>query len=190
MNTKTKISIIFGAVLALGALACSISVGGPDYPAQVIQTSSGDVATLQAQFDSALTTGAESGVITVQITEAQITAYIAEKIQAQTNPPFTDPQVLLRDGQMQLYGKITQGYFTANMLITMNVGVDPATGLPTISIAKADFGPVDAPEGLTSAISSVIKEAFTGSFGPVATGLRIETITIADGIMTLTGRIK
>jgi hypothetical protein len=33
-------------------------------------------------------------------------------------------------------------------------------------------------------------EAFTGSFGPVATGLRIETITIADGIMTLTGRIR
>jgi hypothetical protein len=72
----------------------------------------------------------------------------------------------------------------------MNVGVDPATGTPSITIASADFGPVDAPEGVTNAISSIIAEAFTGSFGPVATGLRIETITIADGVMTLTGRIK
>ncbi|MCC7117361.1 MAG: LmeA family phospholipid-binding protein [Anaerolineales bacterium] len=187
MNTTTKFLLIFSA---FSALACSIAVGGPDYPTQVIPTSADDIATMQAQFDSALTAGAESGVITVQITEAQLTSYLAQKIQAQTDPPFTDPQVLLQNGQIQLYGKIQQGYFTANMLVTMNVGVDPATGLPTVSIATADFGPVDAPEGVTKAIGSVITEAFMGSLGPVATGIRIETISIADGILTLTGRIK
>jgi hypothetical protein len=111
-------------------------------------------------------------------------------MQEQTNPPFTEPQILLRNGQMQMYGKIDRGMFAANMLITMNVSIDPNTNLPKIEIASADFGPFPAPEGLNTAISAMIDEAFTGSLGPVALGFRLETISIAEGIMTLTGRIK
>jgi hypothetical protein len=36
----------------------------------------------------------------------------------------------------------------------------------------------------------MVREAYTGSLGPVATGLRIEGISIANGIMTVTGRIR
>jgi hypothetical protein len=190
MNTKRNFLTLFITSLLFTTLACSIFVGGPEYPAQLIPASADDVATMQAQMEQALIAGAESGVVTFQITEAQLTSYLALKLQNQEGAPFTEPQILLRNGQMQMYGKIQQGYFNANMLVTMNVGVDPATGSPSITIASADFGPVDAPEGVTNAISSIIAEAFTGSFGPVATGIRIETITIADGVMTLTGRIK
>ena len=111
-------------------------------------------------------------------------------MQEQANPPFTEPQVLLRNGQLQMYGKITRGSLTANMLITANVGIDETTGLPKVEIASADFGPIPAPEGLNAAISAMIAEAFTGSLGPVAIGFRLEAITIADGVMTMTGRIK
>jgi hypothetical protein len=43
---------------------------------------------------------------------------------------------------------------------------------------------------LNEAISAVIDEAYTGTLGPVATGIRLETVTIADGAMTLSGRVK
>jgi hypothetical protein len=43
---------------------------------------------------------------------------------------------------------------------------------------------------MNAAINAVVAEAFTGSFGPVATGFRLESIVIADGVMTMTGRIK
>lgn len=142
------------------------------------------------QIEQAFMTGAETGVITLQITESQLTSFMADKLAQQTNPPFADPQIHLRDGQMKMYGKITRGWLTANMLITMNVTIDPTTGQPKIEIASADFGPIPAPEGVNAAISALIDEAFTGSFGPVAVGFRLETITIADGVMTLTGRIK
>ncbi len=145
---------------------------------------------MRQQFEQALITGAETGVVTLQITEAQLTAYMAEKLSQNTNPPFTDPQIFLRDGQMQMYGKITRGWFNANMLITMNVGVDETTGQPKIEIASADFGPIPAPEGINSAISAIISEAYTGTLCPIAVGFRLESIAIADGIMTLTGRIK
>jgi hypothetical protein len=79
--------------------------------------------------------------------------------------------------------------FTANIGIIVNVGVDE-NGQPKIDIASADFGPLPAPKGLTNAIAAMVREAYTGSLGPVATGLRIETITIANGIMTISGRIR
>jgi len=188
MNNKPL--TIFFSSLILASLACSIFIGGPEYPGDKIPASAEQVATMQAQIEQSFLAGAESGTVTIQMTESQLTSYLALKIQNQSDPPFKDPQILLQNGQMQLYGKITQGYFYATMLITMNVGIDPATGLPSITIASADFGPVDAPEGINKAISSIIDEAFTGSFGPVATGLRIETIEIADGVMTFSGRIR
>ena len=144
---------------------------------------------LKTQIEQAITTGAETGMVTLQITEVQLTSYLIQKMGDQANPPFTDPQVLLRDNQMQILGKIQSGIFTANMSIILDVTIDES-GQPKIEIASADFGPVPLPSGLNDAISSAIDEAFTGSLGPVATGFRLETITIADGTMTLTGRTK
>jgi hypothetical protein len=111
------------------------------------------------------------------------------QLQQDNKPLITEPQVYLRDGQMQIYGKSKQGMFTANIGIIVNVGVDE-NGQPKIDIVSADFGPLPAPQGLKDAITAMVREAYTGSLGPVATGLRIETITIADGIMTVTGRIR
>jgi hypothetical protein len=59
-----------------------------------------------------------------------------------------------------------------------------------MEVVSTDFGPFPAPEGLNSAISAMVAEAYTGSLGPMATGFRLESITIADGSMTLSGRIK
>jgi hypothetical protein len=181
---------VFFTILLLTSLACSVFVGGPEYPAQPVAASPDEALSMQTQIEQALLAGAESGIITLQISESQLTSYIAQKMQEQENPPFTEPQILLRNGQMLLYGKINQGMFGANMLITMNVTIDPTSGMPKIEIASADFGPIPAPEGVNTAISAIIDEAFTGSMGPVAIGFRLETITIADGLMTLTGRIK
>jgi hypothetical protein len=190
MKIKKHFLTFFLIVLILTSLACTIFVGGPEYPTQIVPVSTDEVQSMQTQVEQALISGAETGVVTLQITESQLTSYMTLKMQEQTNPPFTEPQVFLRNGQMQMYGKIDRGMFAANMLITMNVNIDPTTGMPKIEIASADFGPFPAPEGLNTAISAVIDEAFTGSLGPVAIGFRLETITIADGIMTLTGRIK
>ncbi len=190
MKTKNHSLTFFLTMLLLSSLACTIFVGGPDYPAQTVPVSENEVINMRTLIEQAFSLGAESGGVTLQFTESQLTSYIALKMQEQANPPFTEPQILLRDGQMQMYGKMDSGMFTANILITMNVGIDETSGLPKIEIAEADFGPIPAPDGITNAISAIIDEAFTGSLGPVATGFRLESITIADGVMTMTGRIK
>lgn len=181
--------LIFFTALGAVSLACSIFIGGPDLPDPPIPVSTEAVQSLKDQMKQAAENGAQTGAVTLQITETQLTSYLAFKLESQTSPLITDPQVVLRDGQMQVFGKAQSGMFAANVSITLKVSVDE-NGQPKIEITQQDFGPLPAPQGLNEAISAMIGEAFTGSLGPVATGFRLETISIADGVMTVAGRIK
>ena len=194
---KPNKSSVFFIALILASLACTLYAGGPDYSDLTpIPVSTEAAQSLQDGIKKSIEDGLVSGVVTIAITEPQITSYLALRLQSDpslqqenSTPLITDPQVYLRDGQMKIYGKTQQGVFAANIGIIVNVGID-AEGKPKIEIASADFGPFPAPEGINETITAIIEEAYTGSFGPVATGLRIETITIADGIMTIVGRIR
>jgi hypothetical protein len=196
MNRKSPVLLIFLITLLFASLACTIAVGGPDYSdREPIPVSTEAAESLKEGIKRSFEAGVETGVVIITITEPQITSAIAFRMQTDKNlqqddkPLITNPQVYLRDGQMQIFGKTQQGMFTANIGIIVTMGVDE-NGQPLIEITSADFGPLPAPDGLKDAISAMIKEAYTGSLGPVATGLRIQTIAIADGVMTIIGRIK
>lgn len=187
---------LFLLILVLTSLACTINVGGPDYSSLPPIPVSGEAAqSIQDEIQRAIQAAADTGAITVNLTEPQVTSLLATRLQNDPNlqrdgkPLITNPQVYLRDGQMQIYGKTQQGPFAANIGIIINMGVD-ANGQPQIDVVSADFGPFPAPEGLKDAITAMVREAYTGSLGPIATGLRIEAISIANGIMTVTGRIR
>ena len=187
---------IFLISLVLASLACTVFVGGPDTSNLTpIPVSTADADSLREQIKKSFEDGATTGVVTFTFTEAQITSVLAQRLQSDPNlqtdkkPIMTDPQVYLRDGQMQIYGKTQQGMFTANIGIIINVSVDE-NGKPKIEVASADFGPFPVPDTIKEAFTAMIDEAFTGAIGPAAVGLRIESISIADGIMTITGRIK
>lgn len=170
-------------------LACTIFVGGPDYPDRAIPISTEAVGELQTSIEQAITLGADSGQVILIITEPQMTSYLAMKLQQQTDPFLTKPQVYLQDGQIQIYGTAEQGYFQATAVIILTAGIDDG-GQLTLVLTSADFGPLPVPEGLLDAITTVIEEAFTGTIGPVATGIRITGITVADGMMSITGQIR
>jgi hypothetical protein len=197
MRIKTYIFPLFFLGLVLTSLACVVFVGGPDYSnLPPIPVSAEAAASIKDEIQRAVEAAADTGVITVNLTEPQITSYLAARLQTDPSlqqsdkkPLITDPQVYLRDGKMQIYGKTQQGLFTANIGIIVDMGVD-ANGQPQIDIASADFGPFPAPKGLKDAITAMVREAYTGSLGPVATGLRIESISTANGVMTVTGRIR
>ena len=175
--------------LAIMTLACSVFAGGPSYPATPIPISTQAAGSLNNQVNQAAATGAATGTVTLTITQEQLTSYLAIYLQSQPNLPITNPQVQLQNGQMELLGKVQQGMFNANVSMTMAVGVDQ-NGQPKITITQEDFGPLPAPQGLNDAISAFVAEALTGSLGPAATGFRLESVSIANGVMTVTGRVK
>ncbi len=189
MKPRKAIILSGFIVLALATLACSIFVGGPAYPSAIIPASTEAVQNLHDQIQQSMTQAASTGTISLNITEEQMTSYLTFLLQSQANPLVMEPQVLLRNGQMQVLGKVQQGLLVANVSLTMNVGLDDQ-GQPKIQITQTDFGPLPAPQGINDAASALIAEAFTGSLGPVATGFRLQSITIADGVMTVSGRIK
>ena len=187
MNKQCIPIISFVALLV--TLACTIFVGGPEYPQPPIPISMEAVTSLQEQIKAAVEAGAVTGEVTFVMNETQLSSYLALKSLEDPTPMFTEPQVYLRDGQMRIYGKTQQGNFTANIGIVLAVGMDE-TGQPELQLVSADFGPLPLPEGLNKAITAIIEEAYMGALGPVATGFRITSITIADGVMTIVGRIR
>lgn len=182
---------VLGAIGALlvATLSCSIFVGGPAYPEETVTATTATPESLQDQIQAAVTAGAQTGEVSLQITEGQLTAWLAQKVSEQAHPIITDPRVYLQAGQMKVYGKASSGIFVANVRFTLSVSVD-ASGQPQIDIVQTDFGPIAAPPGFNEAVAASIREAFTGWLGPVATGFRLDTITIGDGSMTVTGRFK
>ena len=74
-------------------------------------------------------------------------------------------------GKFKIYGKAARGYFEANVGIILSASIDP-NGQPMVDITSADFGPIPVPEDMTSAISAMVQEAYTGALGPLATGFQ------------------
>jgi hypothetical protein len=185
-----KIPLLTGlSVLLMAVLACTIDVGGPAYPNQPIPVSTEAVDELLANVQAAVASGAESGQVTLVVTEPQLTSYLAAQLQPQVQPLLSDPQVYLRNGQIQIYGTATQGYFQVNILIIVTAGVD-SQGQVLVDISTADFGPMPVPAGLKDTVTAAIQEAYTGAIGPAAIGFRLESITVANGTMTIVGRTK
>ncbi|HTX91697.1 MAG TPA: LmeA family phospholipid-binding protein [Anaerolineales bacterium] len=189
MQTR-KIALLAGlATLAAGILACTIDVGGPAYPDQHIPVSTEAVGEFQSAMQTAVVSGTDSGEVTLVITEPQLTSYIAYKLAQQQDPLFYNPQVFLRDGKIQIYGMARQGYFIASVAIVVTAGVD-SQGQLTIELTSADFGPEPVPANLKDALTAMIQEAYTGAIGPAALGFRLESVTVANGSMTILGRTK
>ena len=181
--------LFFLLALASAQLACTLFIGGPAYPTTPIAVSTEAVASFNQNLQAAQTAAVQSGLLSMTVNETQATSLLANNLDSQTDPFIQFPQVYLRDGQIQIYGKAVRGNLEANVRIILSATLDP-NGKPIVTVSSADFGPLPAPSGLNETVSSLIDQAFSGTFGPAATGLRLETISIADGTMTITGRVR
>ena len=185
-----KVSWLTGSVILLmSILACTINIGGPKYPDQPVPISTVAVGELQSAAQTAVAAGQASGQVTLVISESQLTSYLVAYLQTQAQPLFTSPRVYLQDGQIQIYGIARQGFFQANIKIVVTTGIDEQ-GRLKIELTSADFGPLLVPAGLDEAVTAVLQETLIGAIGPAAIGFRLENITVADGKMTIFGRIK
>jgi hypothetical protein len=187
---KNRLSIFLTLIALIAAsLACTVFIGGPDYPDTRIPVSTEAVDSFKAEVKKAFEDGAFTGQIALTINQEQLTSLLAFKLQEKQDPFITDPQVYLKPGTIEIFGRAHQGYFEATVGIVVTASVN-ADGQPEVQITKADFGPLPAPKGLNQTITKLVQEAFTGSLGPAATGFRLESITISDGDMLLAGRVK
>lgn len=189
MKSNKAFLLLVAGTLTAAILACSINVGGPDYPPETIPVSTEAVGEMHNAIQTAVAAGAQSGQVTLIISEVQLTSYLTYKFESQPNAILHNPQVYLRDNQIQIYGTARSGYFEATARVVMAPAINDE-GKLYLELVTADFGPLPAPDGLREAVTAVITEAYTGSLGPAATGFRLRTIIVAEGYMLLIGDIR
>ncbi len=174
------------SMLALAGLACDLSVGGPTPPGSPIPVSTEAAGELTTLWSDAATTVPQGGEVSITLTEAQLTSFVALRLQTQPDAPLTDVQVFLRDGKIQLFGNAQAGNVKTTALVVVAVTVTPE-GTVLFKAEKADFGPLPVPTALLDTVSTTLNEAFTGNIGSTATGLKITNLLIADGQMAIRG---
>ena len=185
---KPQLHFPIVAIIA-ASLACSIDVGGPTLPDPPIVSSAEVLQQLQTEIESALLRGLSDGILSLSLTQEQLTAFLAARLSAGEEPLIRNAQVVLGDQEMIVYGRARAGIFEANAAVTVEFAVDDL-GKPQIKITHAELGPLPMPDGLKDAIASAVDEALTGYLGPAAIGFRLESINISGGAMTFTGRLR
>src|SRR5258706_9661271 len=110
MKPKKYALPVFLLTLLLASLACTIFVGGPDYSNLApIPVSTEAAESLKEEIKKAFEDGATTGMVTLTITEPQITSVLAFRLLSdpnmQTNqkPSINDPQVYVRNGEMKFF---------------------------------------------------------------------------------------
>ncbi|TFH36062.1 MAG: hypothetical protein E4G99_05830 [Anaerolineales bacterium] len=181
-----QIALLF---LLLASIACKVDVGGPERPGQLIHVDPEKATDVAQGWSQAITEATSSGQVTVLFTEEQITGFVMQRLQADPTPLLKEPQIYLRQGQIQVYGIFERGIFKAAALVRVEPSID-GDGQLTFRLVEAKVGPVPAPELLMESISAVLTEALTGSIGSFATGIRIRSLAISDGEMSIVGEIR
>ncbi len=188
MKNLIKILLII-AILAVAALACNLNLGGPGTPTETVEVSEAEAESLIETWDQAFQTARETGVVSLTLTEEQMTSYFALSLSKRENPLLADPRIILRDGEMEIVGSYDTGPITADVGIIMEVSVDDA-GLPRIEVTSGSVGPLPVPAELLSGISEVVNESLTGQIGTTATGFTLESIVITEGALSINGTLQ
>ena len=188
MKNKRKI-FSFLTVLLLAALACNLNLGGPETPEETIKISEDEAKSLVEAWEDAFNTARETGVVSLSLTQDQMTSFLALSMSKQETALLTDPRVILRDGEMEIVGSYDTGTIKANVGIVMSVNVDEL-GQPRIEVISGNVGPLPVPPELLTGVSEVVNQSLTGQIGTMATGFTLETIDINDGSLSINGTLK
>jgi len=184
---KLRNLLIVFMALAVGALACGgpVAVGGPTPTYEPIAVSSEAAQSLIDKFDAV---GATSGEVTVSISESELTSYVEAQLQAQPDATITNPQIYLRDGKLRFYGTVTTEQLTANAEVVMNATIQD--NKLAITVDSANFGPLPVPQGVLDSVTATLNNNLLELAGGMPTGVGLKSVSIADGVLTLTAVVK
>jgi hypothetical protein len=184
---RTLVAVV--AALALATLACSpsLGIGAPTPPGSPVPVSTEAAGQLEGAWGTAVA-NTNNGLVTVVMTEEQLTSYAALKLTSDANSPIEDPQIYLRNGKLMLYGKVKTNNVTLPAALTLSV-VPTAAGAVSVTIDAADVGPMPVPSALRDVLASNLNNLIAQNAGGSNTGFKVTDIVIADGKMTISGTL-
>jgi len=188
MSRENRILVVI-VVLASAALACNFGRRAVETPALQVPVSTEAVQSLEETAANSYNEFQQSGKINLTVTEEQLTSMVAQELEEQGTEGISNPQVHLRDGQIQLTGDIQTQGITAPATMVMEVTIDD-NGRPSLQIISANVGPFPVPESLIENVEIRLNQAFLNQLDEMAPNLVVESVVIGDGKMTVTGHTR
>ena len=112
-------------MLSLASLACNVGRGSPTAAPTPIPVSTEAAGELESMFENALTQSA-GGQVSLVMTEEQLTSFVALKLAEDPDNPFSDVQIILRDGRIrfQAQAEVSGLKLPVEIVLTAAAGAD------------------------------------------------------------------
>lgn len=186
MMKHGNIIVLIIFALVLSSLACNLSFSRP-----ASEKSETPVVTAQVEENLAGSNqdAGSSGSVQFEITESQIAELIDNQLQQQVGDQFSNLQVYLRAGQIQIIGNLESQGISAPVEVVIEVSVDPV-GRPRMDIISSHVGPFPVPGDIIDEVERLVNEAFQEKIVSLAPNMHIDDIVIQNGVMTVYGHPK
>lgn len=181
------IFILFSSLIA-ASLACNLPQR-TSTEATPIPISPASAQELEQNIQKASEEFLETGRLELTITELQLTSLVAEKISSQAEASFTNPQIKLQDGQIQVSGDLPQNGILLPVKANLSVAANEQGNLD-YDFLSASLGPLSLPENIVNQISDYVRGIIDQNITTVTGNLFIEEVTIADGVMIIKGHSR
>lgn len=172
-------TIIVVCLLALSILACQVTAG-PKPPRGVTINAEQAQALAKALQNPEMSS---TGVITVRITESQLTSYLILNMGKEVSEFLSNPVVLFEPNQVHLYGTLKGDVFPVDGRIIAEIAL--VNKLPQVSIVSADFGFLPVPAALLSSLAEQINKAITREMSQSPQNYQVQSIVLTAGLATI-----
>lgn len=166
-------------LLALSVLACQVTAG-PKPPRSVTISNEQAQALAKALQNPEINS---AGVITIRITESQLTSYLIFNMGKEVSEFLSNPVVLFEPNQVHLYGTLKGDVFPVDGRIIAEITL--VNKLPQISIVSADFGILPVPAAVLSSLAEQINKAINREMTQSPQSYQVQSIVLTTGLATL-----
>lgn len=187
MIKKHRFHLLF-LVLVIGILACQMSSNlVPDFEPIAVRTE--DAVALGEKLEQAVQDAKQQGSFTIEISEQQLTSYIALNLDQTSQVPITDLQIHLQDEQVWIRGIVYQDNLQLPLTVAVSLDVDTENNL-LLEFEQAQIGPFPLPKMLLDTIGQEVKKTFMDQVASLGEGYIIEEISMGEGSILIRGTKK
>jgi uncharacterized protein YpmS len=183
---SSKLVIVL-ATLALAAqiVCCGAILGSPPSPSTVTPP---EETLDQSPEPTQHVDTSDKGTPIITVTEEEMTALAAQMLEDMEDaPPISQPQVLFRDGRVELYGTIhvTDSNAVPGKAV---LSLDVQNGDITVTVEEMSLGPLPVPPSFVETVNANINQALDEWAVSDATGYVITDIEIGYKKAVVYGR--
>ncbi len=175
-------------LIITAALACQLG-GDVFQETDRIPILTDDAVIMSQKLEQAVQEAKQTGTFTIEMTEQQLTSYVALNLAKSNQVPITNLQIRLRDDQIWINGDAQQDNIQLPLSVAVKVAVD-STGSLLIEFTSAQIGPFPLPRIMLDTIEQQVEKVFLEQVAKVGEATVIEEISIGEGSMKIRGTMQ